>query len=88
MLCVCVCVCNEWFEVCVCYLGWVGVYGPDVVHSVRSLQHHFLHVGPDDRHVLGALVLVDQVQEFGDVSHQFLADALASAVDRQLEGRG
>lgn len=71
------------------HLRRVGVDNADVLHPFWPLQQHLLHVAADRGHHWGVWELgVDEPEELGDVSHQFLTDAFARAVDGQLQGRG
>jgi len=48
------------------------------------LQDDLLHVGADHGHARGAELVVDEPEEFRDVPHELLADALAGRVDGEL----
>jgi hypothetical protein len=52
------------------------------------LQDDLLHVGAYHRHARSAEFVVDEPEEFRDVPHELLADALAGRVDGELEGWG
>ncbi len=71
------------------HLRWVGVDDPDILCPVRPLKQNLLHVAAEGGHHRTARQLrVDETEKFSDVSHKFLADALARTVDGQLQGRG
>ncbi len=70
----------------VAHLGRIRVDRSHVVHALGPLQHDLLHVGAQRRHFLCLGVLVDEIKEPGHVTHELLADALACAVDGELQG--
>ena len=71
------------------YLRRVRVDDAHVLNAVRSLQQHLLHVAPQrGHHRLVGQRRVDQTQKLRHVPHELLADALARAVDAQLQAGG
>ena len=67
------------------YLRRVGVDDADVLSAIRPLQDDLLHVGAHDRHARGLELVVDEAEELRNVAHELLADALARAVNGELQ---
>ena len=66
------------------YLGWIRLDDSDVLGSLWSQQMDLLLVCAYDLVVIALENVVDEVQEFDDISQQLGGDALARGVDGHL----